>query len=109
MSEENKASQPAPVQRNGAAAPVIRRALAADLEEVVDILQDAVRWLREQRMPMWKADDISGPQIGEDIGKGRFFIGESRGQLAFTFKYQLEAYSLFGPTYRLGARRSSTV
>ena len=90
MSEENKASEPAPVQRNGAAAPVIRRALAADLEEVVDILQDAVRWLREQGMPMWKADDISGPQIGEDIGKGLFFIGESRGQLAFTFKYQLE-------------------
>jgi GNAT superfamily N-acetyltransferase len=67
----------------------IRHATEADIEVVSAILREAADWLTDQRMPMWRADELLPERIAHDVRSGQFYLGERAGAPAGTIKFQL--------------------
>jgi GNAT superfamily N-acetyltransferase len=91
----------------------IRSALRGDTDTVIGILEEAVLWLENQGMPMWRTEERDPGQIALDIEAGLFQLVEYEGQPAAIFKFQLED-ALFWPdipqgqsafVHRLAVRR----
>ncbi len=85
-------------ERGGQSAPTLRIRAAAPHEApvVTAILAEAVRWLEERGVPMWRADELAPESIASDVAAGLFFIGTCGGEPACTFKFQLSD-ALFWP------------
>jgi GNAT superfamily N-acetyltransferase len=91
----------------------IRQALLEDIDTISDILREAVRWLEETGMPMWRDKELLPESIAADVHSGLFFLAESDGETAGTIRFQLED-ELFWPdvaqhdsafVHRLAVRR----
>ena len=67
----------------------IRRATDADIETICSILREAADWLTDQRMPMWRADELLPERIAHDVRRGSFYLGEFADEPAGTVKFQL--------------------
>jgi GNAT superfamily N-acetyltransferase len=74
----------------------IRQATAQDIDAMAEILEEAVRWLEEQGMPMWRQDELLPSHIVADVDSGQFFLAECDGVPAGTIRFQL-ADKLFWP------------
>jgi GNAT superfamily N-acetyltransferase len=74
----------------------IRLATPRDAKVVADILEEAVHWLEQAAMPMWRDDELVAERIAADVAAGLFFLAESDGDAAGIVKFQLED-SLFWP------------
>lgn len=66
----------------------IRQAILADTHLVSEILLEAARWLRKERVPMWRDDELLPERLTEDISAGSFFIGEVAGEAVATIRFQ---------------------
>jgi GNAT superfamily N-acetyltransferase len=91
----------------------IRQATAQDIDAMAEILEEAVRWLEEQGMPMWRQDELLPSHIVADVDSGQFFLAECDGVPAGAIRFQLED-RLFWPdlpqddsafVHRLAVRR----
>jgi len=91
----------------------IRQATAQDIDAMAEIHEEAVRWLEEQGMPMWRQDELLPSHIVADVDSGQFFLAEYDGVPAGTIRFQL-ADKLFWPdvpqddsafVHRLAVRR----
>jgi hypothetical protein len=58
----------------------IRSALRGDTDTVIGILEEAVLWLENQGMPMWRTEERDPGQIALDIEAGLFQLVEYEGQ-----------------------------
>lgn len=76
--------------------PSIRQATQQDAENVAGVLGEAVRWLEQRGMAMWRADEMLPSRIAEDVDAGLFIIAECDGETAGVMKFQLED-ELFWP------------
>ena len=76
--------------------PLIRQATPRDTETISSILSEAAQWLIQSGTPMWKGDELSPPNIANDVAKGLFYVAEFNGEIAGTIKFQLED-TLFWP------------
>lgn len=74
----------------------IRRAAHNDVEEVASVLREAAQWLEQNKMAMWKTDELVSSRIADDIDAGLFFIAECNGKMAGIVKFQL-VDNLFWP------------
>ena len=63
---------------------------------VVDILEEAARWLEQSAMPMWRDDELVEERIRADVAAGLFFVAECSGEAAGIIRFQLED-GLFWP------------
>jgi len=93
--------------------PLIRQATRQDTEKVADVLCEAVRWLDQSGMPMWRCDELLPARLAADVGAGLFFVAECDAETAGVVKFQLED-ELFWPdvsrtesafVHRLAVRR----
>jgi len=93
----------------------IRQATPQDVDCVSGVLVGAADWLREQGIPMWRADELSPDRVTADVLRGDFFVAEIGGEIAGTVKFQLQD-KLFWPdvpadeaafVHRLAVRRSN--
>jgi GNAT superfamily N-acetyltransferase len=91
----------------------IRQTTRNDAEEVASVLCEAAQWLEQNKMAMWKNDELVPSRIATDIDAGLFFIAECNGKVAGVMKFQLED-DLFWPdvprnesafVHRLAVRR----
>lgn len=92
----------------------IRQAGPGDADTVSSILVEAASWLVERGTPMWRADELSGDRIGNDVNAGLFFLAEADETAAGAIKFQLSD-PVFWPdmrgddsayVHRLAVRRS---
>jgi GNAT superfamily N-acetyltransferase len=77
----------------------IRQATSEDTDAVADILREAVGWLEERGMPLWRQDELQPNCIAAELDAGQFFLAECDGAPAGTIKFQLED-RLFWPDMR---------
>ena len=68
----------------------IRQATPADVGAVAGILGEAARWLEQEGMAMWRADELEPALISGDVSAGLFFLGEQAGDPAGVMKFQLD-------------------
>jgi GNAT superfamily N-acetyltransferase len=68
----------------------IRQATSDDTDAVADILREAVGWLEERGMPLWRQDELQPNRIVAEVDAGQFFLAECDGVPAGTIKLQLE-------------------
>jgi GNAT superfamily N-acetyltransferase len=70
------------------AAVQIRLAAAADLDDVLDILNEAARWLASRGINQWRADGFPRELIAGDIARGEVYVGTLDRRAAGTFTLQ---------------------
>jgi GNAT superfamily N-acetyltransferase len=94
----------------------IRQATPQDIDALAEILGQAARWLEEQRMPLWRQDELQPNRIVADVDSAQFFLAECDGVPAGAIRFQLED-RLFWPDvpqydsafiHRLAVRRRFT-
>lgn len=92
----------------------VREATLEDIDLVSDILCEAVLWLEQKNMPLWRLDEISLSCLYPDIKVGLYYIAFRADSPAGIVKFQLED-KLFWPDidnddsafiHRLAVRRS---
>jgi ribosomal protein S18 acetylase RimI-like enzyme len=66
----------------------VREARPADLDAVLSILEDAVRWMVSQRFSGWTPDSFSRRRIAEIIDRGEMYLALLGGRAAGTFALQ---------------------
>ena len=66
----------------------IRQAVAEDTPVISDILLEVAHWLRDQRVPMWRDDELVPERIVGDVSAGLFFLAERAGEAIGTLKFQ---------------------
>ena len=63
----------------------ITRAVIADLEGVLDILNEAARWLASRGINQWRVDGFPRELIAADISRGEVYIARSERRAVGTF------------------------
>jgi GNAT superfamily N-acetyltransferase len=66
----------------------VRQATRVDTQLISDILLEAARWLRSERVPMWRDDELLPERLIEDVSAGLFFVGEIAGEVIATIRFQ---------------------
>src|SRR5918996_3133164 len=75
---------------------LIRQAMPQDVGTLVDILQQAARWLADRGMAMWQMEELFPSRVADEVNLGLFFLAERDGEVAGTIRFQLED-KLFWP------------
>lgn len=92
----------------------ISQALPGEIETVSSVLLEAANWLRERKIPMWRADELSRDRVAADVAAGYFFLARCGTEVAGTIKFQWQD-ALFWPDtpadeaafiHRLAVRRA---
>jgi GNAT superfamily N-acetyltransferase len=63
----------------------IRPAVLADLDDVLDILSEAARWLKSREINQWQVDGFPRDLIGDDISRGAVYIASCNRRVVGTF------------------------
>ena len=66
----------------------IGRATHDDLDNVLDILREAARWLASREIPQWPVDGFPYDMIDSDVSRGEIFIAKQRSVAVGTFTLQ---------------------
>lgn len=68
----------------------VRTAVESDLEVVVSILHEAVNWLSEKGMPLWKLSDFTIEAMKPAIDSGQLIVAERDGKVVASVLRQWE-------------------
>ena len=66
----------------------IRQAVADDLDDVLDILSEAARWLASRGINQWRIDGFPRDLIAGDIQRGEVYVARGAGRAIGTFTLQ---------------------
>jgi GNAT superfamily N-acetyltransferase len=93
----------------------IRQASCEDTATVVQILQEAARWLEERGQTLWRDAELQPERIASEVQQGLYFLAEDSGAAKGTIRFQLQDPEFWPdmPTgeaafvHRLAVRRSA--
>jgi GNAT superfamily N-acetyltransferase len=63
----------------------ISLAVTADLDDVLDILHEAARWLASRGINQWRIDGFPRALVAGDISRGEVYVGRRDGRAVGTF------------------------
>ncbi len=68
----------------------IKLARESDSATVSAILQEAAMWLADRGMPLWRAGELEGDKIREEVAGGLFWLADVNGEVAGCVRFQTE-------------------
>jgi GNAT superfamily N-acetyltransferase len=74
----------------GGAALRVRRAGSEDCAVVVQILQEAARWLEQRGQVLWRDAELQPERIAMEVRQGLYRLAESPDAVLGTIRFQLE-------------------
>jgi GNAT superfamily N-acetyltransferase len=74
----------------GAVALRVRQAGGEDCAVVVQILEEAARWLERRGQILWRDAELQPERIATEVRRGLYFLAEASGSAAGTIRFQLE-------------------
>jgi GNAT superfamily N-acetyltransferase len=74
----------------------ITLAVSADIDDVLDVLNEAARWLASRGINQWRVDGFTRELIAGDIARGEVYVARRDGRAVGTFTLQ-SSDELFWP------------
>lgn len=68
----------------------IRQAAIEDTPVVVQILEEAARWLEQRGQTLWRDAELQTPRIAAEVQQGLYFLAEEAGTAVGTIRFQLQ-------------------